>query len=134
MRCLVALLHVLRRYRPPRLAVEIDGVAEREGCGLVLISNIVHYAGALRLSRDRRLDDGRFEVCLFRDADRRAPASAALRGFVGHMPGGACELRRARRLRVTSEAPVPYDVDGDYGGTTPVAFEVCERQYRLLAS
>lgn len=129
---LVALLRVLRRYRPPRLAVEIDGVHDREAYGLVVISNIVHYAGVLRLARDRRLDDGRFEVYLFRDASRRALAAAALRGVVGQLPGGACGLRRARRVRITSDTPVPYHVDGDYGGETPVAFVVCDRQYRML--
>ena len=73
---LVALLRVLGRYRPPRLAVEIDGVEDREAYGLVLISNIVHYAGVLHLARYRRLDDGRFEVYLFGDARRRALAGS----------------------------------------------------------
>lgn len=132
-RYIVALLRVLTRYRPPRLAVEIDGVDDRNAYGLVLTSNIVHYAGVLRLSRDRRLDDGRFEVYLFRDASRRGLASAALRGLVGQLPGGACELRLARWVRVTSDTPVPYHVDGDYGGETPVAVSVGDRQYRLLA-
>lgn len=132
-RYVLALLRVLMRYRPPRLAVQVDGVEDREAYGLVLISNIVHYAGMLRLSRDRRLDDGQFEVYLFRDASRRALASAALRGAVGRLPGGACELRRARRVRVTSDRSVPYHVDGDYGRETPVEFSVCDRQHRLLA-
>jgi diacylglycerol kinase (ATP) len=127
-----ALARTLPRYRPPRLAVALDGVETEGEYGLVLISNIVHYAGLLRLSPDRRLDDGRFEVYLFRDARPRALASAAVRGVVARLPGGACEVRRARRVRITSDAPVPYQVDGDYGGETPVDFTVCDRQYPLL--
>jgi YegS/Rv2252/BmrU family lipid kinase len=128
----VPLLRAVARYRPPRLHVEIDGHPRAGEFGLVLISNVVHYAGLLCLSRARRLDDGRFEVFLFRDATRRRLAAAALRALVSELSGTSCEVQPAQRVRVTSETPVPFHVDGDYGGVTPVDFRVSERQYRLL--
>lgn len=126
-----ALARALPRYRAPRLSVVIDGVEAGE-YGLVLVSNIIHYAGLLRLAPDRRLDDGRFEVYLFRDAGRRALAAAMLRGLVTRLSHAASEVRPARSVRVTSDAGVPYHVDGDYCGETPVDFAVCDRQYALL--
>lgn len=128
-----AILRALRGYRAPRLAVELDGEAVEGRFGLVLISNIVHYGGSLRLSRTRRLDDGRFEVYLFRGADLRHLAALAVRGFVSELPGGACELRTCARAKVASEdGPIPYQVDGDFRGETPVEFEVLRRQHRIL--
>jgi YegS/Rv2252/BmrU family lipid kinase len=127
------LLRALARYRTPHLRVEIDGIAEGDDYGLVLISNVINYAGLLCLSRTRRLDDGYFEVFLFPRATRRRLMAAAMRAFVGELSTRDCRMRPARRVRITSDSPVPYHVDGDFGGETPIDFSVIERQYRLLA-
>lgn len=127
-----ALARTFVRYRPPRLAVELDGAALPGRWGLVMVTNCVRYGAVLRLAADRRLDDGLFEVYLLRDASRLGLLAAAARGSVSGLPDGVCELRRARRVWVTSEAPVPYQVDGDWGGETPMELEVRGRRYRLL--
>jgi diacylglycerol kinase family enzyme len=130
---LPALWAALRDYRQPRLAVELDGQPWPGTCGLVLISNVVHYGGVLRLSRSRALDDGLFEVYLFPSGGRATLLRAgALGALVGLPRPSVCHLRRAREIRVTSPEPVPYQVDGDYGGTTPLSFEVTGAQARVL--
>lgn len=120
-----AMLRALRGYRAPQLEVELDGRRVEGPVEMLLISNVIHYGGSFRLSPERRLDDGAFEVYLFRDASRLALARTALRAWFAHLPGGACELRRARAVLVRADAPVPYHVDGDRGGATPLEFEVC---------
>jgi YegS/Rv2252/BmrU family lipid kinase len=127
-----AILRALREYRVPRLSVEIDGEPVEGEHGLVLIANIVHYGGVMKLSSARVLDDGRFEVYLFRDASPRSLISAAVRGVVTSLPGRTCRMELARAVRVTSPEPVPIQVDGDHRGETPLEFEVTGRQYRLL--
>jgi diacylglycerol kinase (ATP) len=127
-----AMLRTLRTYRAPRLSVELDGAVLDEPVGAVLISNVIHYGGVFRLSRERRLDDGRFEVYLFRDGRTVAMGVAALRAFAGRLPGGTCRMECARRVRVTSRDPVPYHVDGDAGGELPLEFEVSPVQRRIL--
>jgi diacylglycerol kinase (ATP) len=119
-----AMLRALRGYRPPELALEIDGVSVAGPVGMLLISNIIHYGGVIRLDADRALDDGVWEVYVFRNAGIPALAAAALRGFFSHLPGGSCEMLRARRVRVTANEPVAYHVDGDFRGETPLEFEV----------
>ena len=130
-----AILHALRGYEPPRMSVEVDGELVGKDIELVLVSNIINYGGFLKLSADRQLDDGLYEVYLFRDASPRKLLSVAVRGFLSHLPkkgGGSLEVRRARTVRVSSEEPVPYQVDGDFRGVTPVEVVVGERQVRLL--
>jgi diacylglycerol kinase (ATP) len=122
----------LLSYQAPRLEVEIDGERVEGHFGLVLVSNIIHYGGILRLSADRRLDDGMFEVYLFRHGHRARLVGYALRGVLGLLPGGSCTLRRARRVRIASAVPVPCHVDGDARGETPIEIEVGAQQYRLL--
>jgi diacylglycerol kinase family enzyme len=128
-----AILRALHGYAPPKLAVELDGEELDGRFGLVLVANIIHYGGSLKLSRARRLDDGRFEVYLFPGAALRHLAALALRGFVSNLPGGSCTMRTCSRARIVSESgPVPYQVDGDFRGETPVEFEILRRQHRIV--
>ncbi|MBI5433147.1 MAG: NAD(+)/NADH kinase [Planctomycetes bacterium] len=128
-----AIVRALRGYRAPRLEVELDGEPLDGRFGLVLIANIIHYGGSLKLSRHRRLDDGRFEAYLFPGADPRHLVALALRGFVSELPGGSCTMHLCSRAKVVSDdGPVPYQVDGDFRGETPVEFEVLRRQHRIL--
>lgn len=125
-------LRAMRRYRAPKLSVEIDGVVVERPTGALLISNIIHYGGVFRLSSDRRLDDGLFEVYLCSDGRRFAMARLALRALIRGLPGGTSRMVRARRVRVTADGPVPYQVDGDFGGEIPLDFEVSPVQRRIL--
>jgi YegS/Rv2252/BmrU family lipid kinase len=127
-----ALRRALREYRVPRLEVELDGVREPGPVGALLISNVIHYGCSFHLASERVLDDGLFEVYLFRDARPLSMARAALRGLLASWPGGTCEMRRARRVRVGSDQPVAYHVDGDFRGETPIQLEVSPVRRRIL--
>jgi YegS/Rv2252/BmrU family lipid kinase len=125
-------LSVFVRYREPRLAVELDGAAVEGRFGFVLFSNVIHYGGMRVLARDRRLDDGLFEAYLFRGCGRLGLLGHGLRALCTGFPSSRCERRRARRIRVRSESPVPYQVDGDLGGETPLEAEVLAQPFTLL--
>ena len=123
----------LRGYAPPELTVTLDGETLDRPYGLVLVSNVGHYGSFLRLATETRIDDGEFEVYLFPDAGRSALLSQAVRGAVGRGLSSDVEVRRARSVNVTSSVPVPYQVDGDPGGETPVELALSDTQYTLLA-
>lgn len=127
-----ALMRCWFGYQPPRLQVELDGVTLPDEYGLVLVANTTHYGGLLRLSPETRLDDGLWEVYLFPTGSRRELVSSAARGMFGTLPAGAVELKRAKQIRIRSEEPVPFQVDGDYRGETPVEIEVSTTQYNLI--
>lgn len=126
-----ATLRALRDYEAPELTVELDGEPQDGKFGLCLIANIIHYGGVMKLSAERVLDDGRFEVYLFDRASLPRLAAIAARGLLKDLTG-ACRVETARRVRVTAERPAPYQVDGDYRGETPVDFEVLDRRFRIL--
>lgn len=129
---LPAALRVCLRFEPAHLEVELDGEKLPGTYGEVLVSNLVHYGGLVRLSPERILGDGRFEVFLFRRKGVWAAILYVLRALLRLLPGGSCEMRRARRVRITSAKPVPYHVDGDPAGTTPVEVEVSDLRFELL--
>lgn len=128
-----AVLRTLRRYRPPRLTVEVDGEPVEGEHGFVVASNVRGYGGVLHLAPDARIDDGSLEVYLFPTGRLPELIRAFARGFFRHLPGGAVTMRRGRRVRITSPEPVPYQVDGDHRGDTPIEVQVADRCYRVLA-
>ncbi len=129
---LPAILRALRHYRSPELQVELDGKRLKESYGMVFASNVNHYGGFMRLDSSGQLDDGQFEVYLFRKTSPLGLLAHVARGLLGKIVGGACEMKRAKKLRVTSENPVPYQVDGDYVGETPVDLALTGLQFRIL--
>jgi len=126
------LLDCLWNFSKPKLSVEVDGKPIEGTFGLVVACNTIHYASYLKLARDRKLDDGLYEVYLFPSASGLSLLTYAIRGLLGRLPGGGCTMVRATSLRITSDEPVPYQVDGDYRGETPVEFRVTGRQVKLL--
>lgn len=129
---LSASLHALRRYRPVPLRLWIDGEPLEEDVGAVWMANTARYADLLHLDPGTRLDDGQWEVYLFRTARLGELLAAFLRGLVAHLPGGSVTMRRARRLRIEAPVPVPVQVDGDPAGRTPVDVELLPRRYGIL--
>ena len=127
-----SVLRCLWHNRPPELRVWVDGESVPGLWGWVLVSNLVGYGGILKLSPERVLDDGLYEVYLFPRGTRRALLKYGLLGLLGRLPGRSCKMVRARRVRVESDRPVPYEVDGDFGGETPIEFEVAPERHRLI--
>lgn len=128
-----AILRALRRYAEPHLEVEIDGERVEGGpFGLVLASNIRRYGGFLPLSHEGRIDDGCFEVYMFRGASPARLVGHVVRGVAGRLVGKSCLALPARRLRVASPTPVPVQVDGDSAGETPVDLVVSTTQYKVI--
>jgi YegS/Rv2252/BmrU family lipid kinase len=127
-----AVLRMLRGYRPVPLRVWIDGAELVERPGLVWIANTPKYADLLRFAPGTRLDDGRWEVYLFARGSVPELVTAGLRGLVRRLPGGPVTLRSARHVRIEADEPVPYQVDGDVGGVTPLAFELLAQRFRIV--
>lgn len=127
-----SVLRALRGNRPARLTVVADGERLPGTYGWVLVSNIVGYGGVLRLSPERRLADGLFEVFPFPLGTRRALVGYGMAGLLRRLPGRCCKMVRAAHVRIEAESPTPYEVDGDYGGETPVELEVTPARHRLI--
>jgi len=110
----------LLRYRPPRLAVQLDGGPRRE-CAFLVVGKLSNYGGILHVTPDARPEDGRLHACLF----RRASFADLVRYVLPALRGRLADLRDVTVLpvchvSVSAEEPVPVQLDGDYRGTTPV--------------
>ena len=110
-------------YPHPPVSVTADGVSVSGA--YCVIGNLPDYAMALRLTPDARADDGLLNWLMFERGGRAALARYAWavvcrrHGALSHVRSG-----QARRIRITSEVPVPVQLDGEAAGFTPVEIEV----------
>lgn len=107
------------------------GAACLEG-GLVLVGNGRLYGGRFVLFPEARPDDGVLDVCVF---PRVTPWRVVLCGpwllLRGRVPEWMVVRRRATGFRLAAEAPVPFELDGEWVGRTPVEFGVIPRGLRV---
>ena len=140
----------LRSYPYPQITVRIDdddgpGDEQRSDDPELLsepaeltgrwafVVNLPMYAGGLRISPAALGDDGLLDVCTFRHGSLwhgLLYLSRVLRGQ--HQQFDDCQTALARKLHVSSSAPVPYQLDGDAGGYLPAEIDVLPGRMLLL--
>jgi diacylglycerol kinase family enzyme len=137
---LVPTLRTITSYRYPqmRLYSEDTGVAgEPHHCRWMFGFNLPLYALGLPIAPDASATDGELDVCTF----RRGQLWSVLR-YLWHVQRRAhaelddTVIMRSRRFRLEAQDShnVPYQIDGDYGGTLPLDVEILPGDLRLLVS
>ena len=108
------------RYVPPALEVVVDGRAHARGGGVV-VQNSFCYGGLFTLDRGARMDDGRLEVTVLRQANRRNYFLMLLRAFTGRLDRDhGVTMLSGTHVEVRSAGGAAVQLDGDPAGRTPV--------------
>ncbi len=117
----VTAVQVLKE-RAPLITLHLDGGEELIGTELIL-GNGMRYGGEARLFANASYQDGLLDAAIF---NQESPA--ILMEIINNMLQlGATEqnttditkLRRFESASVTADAPLAYQLDGDYAGTLP---------------
>ena len=121
----------LARYRHGPVAITAGRIKLRGA--LCVVSNLPQYAMTLSLSPAARGDDGMLDWLAF-----ERPGVSALAGYAWavarrrHQSLSHVRHGRARQITLTSDVPVPVQLDGDPCGFTPVQVEVLPRALRVV--
>jgi diacylglycerol kinase (ATP) len=117
----------------PILQVQFGEGAESTGC-FILIGNGRFYGGPFALFRDARNDDGLLDVLVFKHQSY-VDIFRYLQGVLigNHTELRDIEYRQTRSVRISSDRPVPLELDGDVAGSTPVEFEIARKRLRVIA-
>lgn len=130
---IVRTMWVALRYRPARMQLELDDRIVRTRALMVSVANGPYTGLGMAVAPGARLDDGRFDVRVFRGFSKtellRHLASIAFgrRRYAPHV-----STYRSRRVVVTSRHPLPCRADSRDLGMTPVTFEVRPRALRVV--
>lgn len=133
------LWRALRSYEYPELRVywEENALGGTIAPDLTLqwvsVFNLPCYGGGMRFAPHADGRDAQLDLCGFR-------RGSALRVF-GYMAAAYLRqhqrlrgwiARRVRRVQITADVPVPYQLDGDPGGFLPLTIEVLPQRLTML--
>lgn len=123
---LLPTVHALRNHRPIPLTVEVDGQVISENSAWVVVCNVKHYAAYFQFTPDADPTDGLFDLCVLHDPGRWSLVLTYLRALRHRRrQPPAVTYPRGRRIKIwASTGAVPYELDGDYVGETPVQIEM----------
>ncbi|NPV46776.1 MAG: diacylglycerol kinase family lipid kinase [Armatimonadetes bacterium] len=120
---------------PRTFRVEADGEAITGPMWGVLICNTNEYTWRMRPSAGAREDDGLLDAVLIHRTGFLDLIDLTARMFIeGETAEGHpnATVLRVGRLSIAADPPVPWQVEGDVGGMTPVSVEVVPRSLWLV--
>lgn len=118
---------------PYHLKVEYDGQTLEDDFFFGMVSNSMSIGGMKTPKSDQVvLDDGLFEVTLFKKPLSLADLANGLQALINLAPpeDGALIQFQASHLIFTSDHPLPWTIDGEFGGSQTVN-EIVNRQKAL---
>ena len=125
------ILEAIAGYSYGRSELEADGV--RVAGTHAFVFNLPRYALSLPLAPEARDDDGRLNWVVF---ERPGLRNLLLYLWAARGGGTCCASDvhhgTAARLRITSQQPLPVQVDGDAAGWTPVEVDVAPAALRVI--
>ncbi|MCH5377522.1 MAG: hypothetical protein JJ992_26490, partial [Planctomycetes bacterium] len=99
----------------------------------VFVVNLPRYAGGLSIVPEADGTDGRLDVCAFREGSFLSGLMYLGAVIAGQHQGWEdCITARVRRLRIESDEPVPFQLDGDPGGYLPLDIRVLPQRLTLV--
>jgi diacylglycerol kinase family enzyme len=125
---------VALRYRPARMYLHLDQGLIRTRALMVTISNGPYTGAGMTVAPEARLDDGLFDVVVFRGFSK-----FELIRHLAEITFGRRRYRpeistyRSSRVRVTSARPLPCRADRRDLGSTPVEFGMRRGALRVIA-
>ena len=123
---------VFSGWEATEIEVAVDGERRAGPMFDVVIANGRFFGGGLEICPEAEPDDGLFDVLTIGDVTKRDLVQTMPKMYRGtHLPHPKAELLRGSSVTVTSETPLPIELDGEQPGTTPVTFEVTAGALRL---
>lgn len=122
----------LRRYRPQRFDLIIDGVAQQAASAVVAKGHF--YAGRFVLAPDIRPDQPKFQLCLFQrgsHGDVLLYAAAMSAGLIPRM--GSVTVLPGQEIDILAPVGAPVQADGDIIATLPVRIRLEAHPLMVLA-
>ena len=133
------ILGAIRSYRYPELRVyfepagELESATQEIAARWVFLNNLPIYALRIPIVPNAVGTDGALDLCSF----RRGSLPAALWYLLGvllrrHQRWKDCTTARVKAVRIESDQPVPFQLDGDPGGQLPVRIRILPQRITLV--
>lgn len=116
-----------------KVEFESDEYSRNEDVLLFLISNTSSIGGFKKLAPRANVSDGYLDSIIIKKSDIQDLFNIFINIFKGeHINHPNVEYFRTKKISVKSDANIPIDIDGEYGGKLPATFEVISNAFRIL--
>jgi diacylglycerol kinase family enzyme len=123
-------MNSIQKYKYPKIQISMlsrDGQTSAANSRWAFVFNVPRYAMNLPIMPDADPEDGQLDLCTFR-------GGSLFRGLFyifavvmrKHRSWTNSKLFQFKKLNMTSDAEVPYQLDGDPGGVLPLEIEVVQ--------
>jgi YegS/Rv2252/BmrU family lipid kinase len=129
-------LDVLRaawRYRRTRVTLDLDGREVHTRALSLAVANGRFTGRGMALAPEARLDDGKFDVLVFRGYGGLRLLAHLVRVLLGGSRDPRVSHHRAARVRITSHRPLPVRLDSKDLGSTPIELVTRSRALKVIA-
>ncbi|TQR17696.1 diacylglycerol kinase [Psychrobacillus vulpis] len=126
-------IEMLPSINATKVRIEYDDEVFEEEAMMFLVGLTNSVGGFEKLAPSSSINDGKFTLLILRKcnvAEFIRLASLAIRGEHLHDP--LVISTKAKHIKVTSEDKVQLNLDGEYGGTIPAAFENLYRHIEVF--
>ncbi len=125
---------VMLRYRPARMTLHLDDRVVRARALMVTVANGPYTGIGFTIAPSARLDDGLFDVRVFRGFSKMELVLHFWKiAFGRRRYSPKVSTYRSSRVRVESVHPLPCRADSHDLGTTPITFEMRSAALRIVA-
>jgi diacylglycerol kinase (ATP) len=120
-----ALVREFAAWKNTEVTVGFDGGERRGRMHDVILANGRWHGGGMKLAPDASPEDGLFDVVLIGDISKLDFATTSPKLYKGgHVHHPKVEVVRSATVTVEAAVPLPLELDGEQGGTTPARFDV----------
>ena len=130
---LLGLAAAIITYRPSTMIIELDEGTVRTGALMLVVANAPFTGAGLTLAPNARLDDGLFDLVIYRHFSRWELIRHGLSILAGRRRySPKIQTYRSRQVRISSHRPLPARADDRDLGTTPLELAVIPRALRVI--
>jgi len=124
---------VALRYRPARMSIGLEDRRIRTRALMVTVANGPYTGAGMTVAPEARLDDGRFDVRIFRRFSKmRLLRHLISIAFGRYRYAPEVDTYRSRFVRIESARPLPARADSRDLGTTPVELVIRPHALRVV--
>jgi YegS/Rv2252/BmrU family lipid kinase len=130
----LAVLLRLAKGMDNRITITADGAVQEIRDSALVVSNSKYTGGKMKIAPDADTADGKADLIVFRQVNRREILAIFKRVFAGtHKAHPKVETLQASEITVESDPPLLLMADGELLGTTPLRLKVLPGELTLRA-
>jgi diacylglycerol kinase (ATP) len=130
---IAAMLESLVRYQPAPVQICVDGESLETTAMLIAVANAQSYGGGMRVAPNAGLDDGLLDVVVVQGLPKLQFLKAFPQVFKGtHVDHPRVRVLRGRYVEIQATPSLPFLVDGELIGASPVKIEVVPKALTVM--